>query len=43
MYIYCLKKVLIRSTFVSNGPLAESVERGANNSKVMCSSKEVKK
>ena len=35
-YIYCIK-MLICSTFVSNDSLAQSVERGANNSKVVCS------
>ena len=30
-------KMLFWSTFVSNGPLAQSVERGANNGKVLCS------
>ena len=29
--------MLICSTFVSNGPLAQLVERGANNLKVLCS------
>ena len=35
-YIHCLK-MLICSMFVSNGPLAQSEERGANNGKVLCS------
>ena len=30
-------KTLFSSTFVSIGPLAQSVERGANNGKVLCS------
>ena len=30
-------KMLFRSTFGSNGPLAQWVERGANNGKVVCS------
>ena len=30
-------KILFWSTFVSNGLLAQSVERGATNDKVMCS------
>ena len=30
-------KMLIWSTFVSSGPLAQLVERGANNGKVLCS------
>ena len=29
--------MIICSTFVSNGPLAQSVERGTNNGKVLCS------
>ena len=29
--------MLTCSTFVSNGPLAQLVERGANNGKVLCS------
>ena len=40
-YVVCvhsmLKKILICSMFVSNDPLAQSVERGANNGKVLCS------
>ena len=30
-------KMLFWSTFVSNAPLAQSVDRGANNGKVACS------
>ena len=29
--------MLICTTFVSNGPLAQSAERGTNNGKVVCS------
>ena len=41
-YVVCVHslhtvKMLICSTFVSNVPLAHSVERGANNCKVLCS------
>ena len=32
------QKMLICCTFISNGALAQSVERGANNGKVLCSS-----
>ena len=30
-------KMLFWNTFVSNGPLAQAAERGANNGKVLCS------
>ena len=35
-YIHCIK-MIICPTFVSNDPLAQSVERGANNAKAACS------
>ena len=35
-YIHCLK-VIILEYFYINGPLAQLVERAANNTKVMCS------
>ena len=36
MYIHC-PKTIIYSSFVSNGPLAQSLERDASNDKVMVS------
>ena len=35
--IFIALKMLFWNTFVSNGPLAQAAERGANNGKVLCS------
>ena len=35
--IFITQKMLVCSTFVTNGTLAQLVERGTDNSKVLCS------